>query len=121
MSSAALPYHEPSIPQILILSSSLLFLNIINFIFDRFIYVGLLGQILLGITYGTPGARWLDPDVERVIVQLGYLGLILLVYEGMTFPFLAIRTMNIADIIIDAAHRRSYNFFPRLESQSMAS
>lgn len=85
--AASLPYHEPGIQQILILVSFLLLLNVINAVLDRVLYCGLLGQVLIGISWGTPGAKWLSTEVEQVIVQLGYLGLILLVYEGLSMPF----------------------------------
>ena len=80
--AASLPYHEPGIITILILVSFLLLLNVVNAALDRVLYCGLLGQVLIGIAWGTPGAKWLSPEVEEVIVQLGYIGLILLVYEG---------------------------------------
>lgn len=83
--SASLPYEEPNILTILILSSFLLLLNAVNHALDKLIFCGLVGQVILGIAWGTPGARLLDIETERVIVNLGYLGLILLVYEGM-FP-----------------------------------
>ncbi|KAL5388985.1 hypothetical protein DPSP01_002689 [Paraphaeosphaeria sporulosa] len=78
----SLPYHEPAIRTILVQSSFLLLLNLVNAALDRLVYCGLLGQVFLGIAWGTPGAKWLSSEVEEVIVQLGYLGLILLVYEG---------------------------------------
>jgi len=77
-----LPYHEPDIVTILVQSSFLLVLNLINNIVDNILFCGLIGQILIGVTWGTPGGKWLGEDIEVVIVQLGYLGLILLVYEG---------------------------------------
>jgi hypothetical protein len=81
--ASSLPYHEPGIVTILIQTSFLLLLNIVNAALDRILYCGLLGQVLIGIAWGTPGAKWLTVSVEETIVQLGYLGLILLVYEGM--------------------------------------
>lgn len=81
-SAASLPYHEPGIVNILILTSFLLLLNIINAALNRLAYCGLLGQVLIGIAWGTPGAKWLSMDMEKTVVQLGYLGLILLVFEG---------------------------------------
>ncbi|KAF1957588.1 Sodium/hydrogen exchanger [Byssothecium circinans] len=78
----SLPYHEPGVIIILIQSSFLLLLNLVNAALDRLLYCGLLGQVLIGIAWGTPGAKWLSVEAEEVIVQLGYLGLILLVYEG---------------------------------------
>ncbi|KAF2430325.1 hypothetical protein EJ08DRAFT_589257 [Tothia fuscella] len=91
MSSAALPYHEPGIITILIQSSILILLNAVNYVLDRILYCGLVGQIFIGIAFGTPGAKWLGEEAEHVIVQLGYLGLILIVYEGglsTSFPSL---------------------------------
>jgi hypothetical protein len=79
----SLPYHEPGIRTILVQSSFLLLLNVVNSVLDRLVYCGLLGQVLLGIAWGTPGAKWLSIEAEEFAVQLGYLGLILLVYEGI--------------------------------------
>ncbi|KAG6023654.1 hypothetical protein E4U41_001960 [Claviceps citrina] len=80
--STSLPYHEPEITTLLIQSSLLILLNAINFVLDRLLYCGLIGQILLGIAWGTPGSKWLETCTETAIVELGYLGLLLLVYEG---------------------------------------
>ncbi|KAI5816269.1 Sodium/hydrogen exchanger family-domain-containing protein [Pyronema omphalodes] len=78
----ALPFHEPHITTILIQSSFLLLLNVVNYILDTLTYCGLVGQIVLGILWGTPLGGFLDRPAEETIVQLGYLGLVLLVYEG---------------------------------------
>jgi hypothetical protein len=80
--STSLPYHEPGIVIILVLTSFLLLLNIFNAALDRVLYCGLLGQVLIGIAWGSPGGKWLSVNAEETIVQLGYLGLLLLVYEG---------------------------------------
>jgi hypothetical protein len=90
--ASSLPYHEPGIVTILIQASFLLLLNIVNAALDRILYCGLLGQVLIGIAWGTPGAKWLTVSVEETIVQLGYLGLILLVYEGMFRVHLTLHT-----------------------------
>ena len=68
---AALPYQEPTINTILILSSFLILLNVVNYALDRVVYCGLIGQVLIGVVFGTPGAKWLDKATEQVIVQLG--------------------------------------------------
>ena len=81
-SSAALSYHEPGIVTILVLSSFLLIQNVINWLFDRLLFCGLIGQIAIGVAWGTPGGKWLSEDIENAIMQLGYLGLILIVFEG---------------------------------------
>lgn len=78
----ALAYQEPDITTILIQSCFLLALNVVNSVLDKLIYCGLIGQLLIGMAWGIPGANWLDLDMQQAIQQLGYLGLILLVYEG---------------------------------------
>jgi hypothetical protein len=83
--SPSLPYHEPAVDIILVQASFLLLLNITNAALDRIVYCGLLGQVLVGTAWGTPGAKWLSTQMEQVIVQLGYIGLILLVFEGHSF------------------------------------
>ena len=83
---AALSYHEPGIVTILIQASFLLVLNGVNWILDNAIYCGLVGQILIGVAWGIPGANWLSLDVQNAVMQLGYLGLILIVYEGVSTP-----------------------------------
>lgn len=83
MVTAALSYEEPEIVTILVQSSFLLLLNIVNWILDNAIYCGLLGQVFVGIAWGVPGADWLSHQVQDTIMQLGYLGLILIVFEGM--------------------------------------
>ncbi|SMR41990.1 unnamed protein product [Zymoseptoria tritici ST99CH_1E4] len=82
MAAAALPYHEPGIVTILILSSFLILSNVVNWIFDRLLFCGLIGQIAIGVAWGTPGGNWLSLEIQDAIVQFGYLGLIVLVYEG---------------------------------------
>ncbi|KAJ3497580.1 hypothetical protein NLG97_g1791 [Lecanicillium saksenae] len=81
-SSAATPYREPEIQTILVQSSLILLLNTVNFVLDKAVYCGLLGQVFLGVAWGTPGGNWLGAHAEETIAQLGYLGLLLLVYEG---------------------------------------
>lgn len=79
---AALPYHEPGIVTILILTSFILLLNLSSHVIDKLLYCGLLAQIFLGIAWSTPGAAWLSHELEVAVVDLGYLGLLLIVYEG---------------------------------------
>ncbi|KAK2729347.1 sodium/hydrogen exchanger family protein [Colletotrichum kahawae] len=81
-SASSLAYHEPSITTIIILSGFLLLLNTVNYGLDKLVYCGLIGQVFLGIAWGTPGAQWLSTETENAVMQLGYLGLILIVYEG---------------------------------------
>ncbi|KIX08733.1 uncharacterized protein Z518_03390 [Rhinocladiella mackenziei CBS 650.93] len=78
----AIPYEEPSIVSILILSSFILILNILGSVLDHVFYCGLVGQVLVGMVWGTPGAKLLSRHVEEAVTQLGYLGLIAIVFEG---------------------------------------
>ena len=80
--SSAIPYQEPGIITILILSTFILLSNAIGHVLDSWTYCGLVGQILVGVAWGTPGTKWLDENVQHAVIELGYLGLILLVYEG---------------------------------------
>ncbi|KAJ5447897.1 Cation/H+ exchanger [Penicillium cf. griseofulvum] len=79
---SAFAYHEPSIKTVLNYTGFLLTLNIANTCLDQLLYCGLIGQLFIGVLWGTPGAQWFDQETERVIQQIGYLGLILLIYEG---------------------------------------
>ena len=93
--STSLPYKEPDIITILTLSSFLLLANVLNSIVDKLLYCGIIGQVLLGVAWGTPGAKWLSTAVEETIVQLGYIGLILLVYEGGLSTYFAALKANL--------------------------
>ncbi|WWD00993.1 hypothetical protein V866_007931 [Kwoniella sp. B9012] len=75
-------YHEPSIVQLLILSSWIYLLNLFGWISQHILSAQLLGQILIGIIYGTPLAGWLEESWEEAFVALGYVGLLLIVFEG---------------------------------------
>ncbi|KAI6784131.1 sodium/hydrogen exchanger family protein [Emericellopsis cladophorae] len=79
---SSLAYHEPSVITIVIISGFILLPNGLNYCLDKLVYCGLLAQVFLGIAWGTPGAKWLSEELEHAIVQLGYLGLILIVFEG---------------------------------------
>jgi hypothetical protein len=81
-SQSALWYEEPGIRTILIQSGFLLILNFANSILDKLVYCGLIGQIFIGVSWGMPGAQWLTLEAQEMMQQLGYLGLLLLVYEG---------------------------------------
>jgi hypothetical protein len=79
---AAIPYHEPSIARILIYASFLLLLNVVDWAVNGVLHCGPVGQILVGVAWGAPGGKLLSVEAQEVIVQIGYLGLILIVYEG---------------------------------------
>jgi len=75
-------YHEPSATQIIILLSFLLLLNLAGKLAQLLLSAGLLGQIFIGIIYGTPLAGILEDSWEEAIVAIGYVGLLLVVFEG---------------------------------------
>ena len=77
----ALPYRQPPENVLLPLSAFLLALHVVAYPLDKLFSCGLLGQIIVGIIWG-PVTSWITLDIEGAIVQLGYVGLILLVYEG---------------------------------------
>ncbi|KAH8813274.1 Cation/H+ exchanger [Xylogone sp. PMI_703] len=79
-----LPYKEPGIVTILLLSSFLLLLNAVRYILDRLLYCGIIGEIMIGIIWGVPvgGYAWLSEGTQEMIQSLGYLGLIAMVFEG---------------------------------------
>jgi Kef-type K+ transport system membrane component KefB len=89
---SSLPYHEPDRLTVLTQSSFLLLLNVVESVLNRALYCGLLGQILIGIAFGAPGGNLLSHEAQQMIVQLGYLGLILLVYEGgLSVPLVSLK------------------------------
>lgn len=94
-SVALLPYHQPAVVTILVQTSFIIVLNLINYVLDHLIYCGLLGQILVGVAWGSPGAEWLGKGVQEAVVQIGYLGLVFLVYEGRCIPFLTISALRL--------------------------
>lgn len=64
------------------MSSYLYLLSVFEWAFQHVVSAGLLGQILLGIIYGSPLAGWLDVAWQETFVVLGYVGLLLIVFEG---------------------------------------
>ena len=82
--AGAIPYQEPNIITILTLSSFIIVSNAVRYILDKALCCGIVCQIFVDITYGKPGGNVLGDEVQDTIVQLGYLGLIFIVYEGET-------------------------------------
>jgi len=91
----ALPYQQPPEPILLPLAGFLLALHFVAYPLDKLFACGLLGQLVVGIIWG-PLASWLSLDIQRTVVQLGYIGIILLVYEGNAPPAVCGRYSKIA-------------------------
>lgn len=81
-SSGFLQYEEPDILSLLILISFFFFLVSLGWGFNKVIGAGLIGQILVGVLYGTPVGNILDTEWQETFMALGYIGLILIIFEG---------------------------------------
>lgn len=78
-----LSYQEPSLVHLLVVGSFLYLLNVARVVADHLLYAGLVAEIALGIVYGSPLANTLPVEWETTFTALGYLGLILVVFEGV--------------------------------------
>ncbi|KAF2094771.1 Sodium/hydrogen exchanger [Rhizodiscina lignyota] len=77
-----LPYEEPDIIQILVLISFFLALSISEWAANKVFRAGLIGQMFVGIIYGRPLSNILHVEWQETFVALGYVGLIVIVFEG---------------------------------------
>ncbi|KAK0715998.1 Cation/H+ exchanger [Lasiosphaeris hirsuta] len=81
-SGGFLEYHEPNIIRILTLISFFFFLAISEWLADKIFRAGLIGQIIVGLIYGVPIGNILAPEWQETFLALGYIGLILIIFEG---------------------------------------
>ncbi|KAL4997407.1 Cation/H+ exchanger [Aspergillus recurvatus] len=82
MAGGFVQYHEPSIVQILVIISFFLFLTLAEWISAKIIRAGIIGHIAVGIIYGRPLADILEIEWQETFITLGYVGLILIIFEG---------------------------------------
>jgi len=75
-------YPSPSTSDLLTFFAYLWLLNLSRQFFQRVLGAGLLGDVAIGIIFGSPLAGWLDEGWQSTLVVLGYLGLLLIVLEG---------------------------------------
>jgi hypothetical protein len=75
-------YHDPPIASLLILSNYFYLLNLFGWAFEWLFSAGLLGQILIGIVWGGPLSQWLHVEWQETFVVVGYIGLLLVVFQG---------------------------------------
>lgn len=75
-------YEEPSIVSILILVSFLTFLSVSDWIAGKLIRAGILGPLAVGVIYGEPLSGILQLPWQETFLALGYIGLILIIFEG---------------------------------------
>ncbi|KAG6917364.1 hypothetical protein DXG01_002829 [Tephrocybe rancida] len=79
MSSA---YTVPHIPLLLTVSSFIYLLNVAEYFFSSIINAGLIGSLALGIIYGPEASDILPSYIQNTFIILGYIGLLLLVFEA---------------------------------------
>ena len=77
-----LQYEEPNIVEIFIIISFFTFLSIAEWGSAKIIRAGIIGQIAIGIIYGQPLANILEHIWQETFLYLGYIGLILIIFEG---------------------------------------
>lgn len=77
-----LQYHEPGIIDILVLVSFFFLLSALGWAFNKLTRASLIGQILLGVLYGTPVGNLLQAQWQETFMALGYIGLLLIIFEG---------------------------------------
>ncbi|KAK0621824.1 Cation/H+ exchanger [Bombardia bombarda] len=81
-SGAFLEYHEPGIIPILTLISFFVFLSLAEWLADKIFRAGLIGQMVVGLIYGVPIGNILALEWQETFLALGYIGLILIIFEG---------------------------------------
>lgn len=75
--------HLPTVISLLILISFFFFLSFAEWFSDKIFRAGLIGQIIVGLIYGLPLANIMPIDWQETFVSLGYIGLILIIFEGL--------------------------------------
>lgn len=81
-SLAAYPFQEPTPAALLLLAAYLVLLNLSELVAQRALAAGLLGPVFVGAVFGAPLADWLPGEWMATFEVVGYLGLMLLVFEG---------------------------------------
>lgn len=98
-----LQYEEPDIISILVLISFFFFLSVLGWAFDKAISASLIGHILLGVLYGAPVGNILTIEWQETFLALGYVGLILIIFEGGLTIRLDLLKANFALSLLAAA------------------
>lgn len=80
--SSFFPYSQPSLPDLLIIASFIYLLNVVRIAADLALHAGIVAELFLGMVYGSPLAGILPWSWETTFIVMGYLGLVLIVFEG---------------------------------------
>ncbi|KAK7042218.1 putative Na(+)/H(+) antiporter GerT [Favolaschia claudopus] len=75
-------YTAPDVPLILTVASFLYLANVAETLFQDFIHAGLLGSLCIGIICGQEVANILPEPLESAFITIGYIGLLLIVFEA---------------------------------------
>ncbi|PPQ77475.1 hypothetical protein CVT25_011345 [Psilocybe cyanescens] len=75
-------YETPSLPVLLSLSAYLYLLSFTSALFETATNAPLLGPLLTGILLGPSVAGLLTPAIQQSFIDLGYIGLLLIVFEA---------------------------------------
>ncbi|KAL5611487.1 hypothetical protein BROUX41_000914 [Berkeleyomyces rouxiae] len=75
-------YLEPNLVEILIFISFFFLLSISEWVSSKIFKVGPVGQMMVGMLYGIPIGNILTIPMQQVFVGLGYIGLVLIMFEG---------------------------------------
>ncbi|KAL1750904.1 Sodium/hydrogen exchanger family-domain-containing protein [Schizophyllum commune] len=88
-------YEAPSIPTLLTLSAA-------SSLLDRLVHANLLGSLLVGIIYGPQVANILPADALTTFINVGYIGLLIIVFEAGLTTDLSLLVANIALSVVTA-------------------
>ncbi|GAA6051932.1 hypothetical protein JCM3770_006583 [Rhodotorula araucariae] len=75
------PYHEPGFVPLVVVLSFLYLAQVARVVATRVFFAGLLGEIAVGVVYG-PVGKLLHAEWQETFLILGYIGLVLIVFEG---------------------------------------
>ncbi|KAJ3502618.1 hypothetical protein NLJ89_g8803 [Agrocybe chaxingu] len=78
-------YHPPHIPQLLAITTYLYFLSFTSSLCGKVINAPLIGPLVVGIVFGPVVAGLLQESTQQTFIDVGYIGLVLIVFEaGLT-------------------------------------
>ncbi|KAF9011949.1 Cation/H+ exchanger [Cyathus striatus] len=78
-------YDIPELPTLLAVAGFLYFINVFEAIFGRLINARLIGSLFIGVIFGPQATNIVPRNILESFVLLGYIGLLLLVFEaGLT-------------------------------------
>ncbi|KAG8993930.1 Hsp70 ATPase ssc1 [Tulasnella sp. JGI-2019a] len=89
------PYGPLNAVDVLVLSSFIYLLNVSRHVAKYLISAGSVGELIIGMIYGTPITQWLHEYLQKATHDLGFIGVILLIFEGGLFTHLEELQRNI--------------------------